>query len=166
MILHVGTLSSRKNVTLLVEAFKKANRTDYKLVMCGGEDLNLASDRTKGKDANIDYLTAASDQELKGLYARASYFISASHYEGFGLPVLEAIANGATPILSDIPVYRELYRDDSLFFNPKSENELVTIISQLPATHLGGEMKCKKLYEQKFDYKSSAERILKMTLES
>jgi glycosyltransferase involved in cell wall biosynthesis len=59
-----------------------------------------------------------SDSQLAALYRRAEAFVHVSLYEGFGLPVLEAMASGCPVIASDIPQHREVAADAALFVDP------------------------------------------------
>jgi len=163
VILHVGTFSQRKNVKFIIDAFKRSRPEGYQLILCGNEDSNLPHDlRYFQSSDSIKFMSNLSDAELTELYSKASYFICASHYEGFGLPVLESILNGATPILSDIPVFRELYDQGSLFFNPEKLNELVAIFSNLPDECNQPTVEQMNTYKEKFSYETSARTIIKL----
>jgi glycosyltransferase involved in cell wall biosynthesis len=74
--------------------------------------------RRKLLDNNQDvrWLGKICDSSLKFLYSSAKVFISASKAEGFNLPVREALSFGVPVVISDIPIHRELYRDEAFFF--------------------------------------------------
>jgi len=59
-----------------------------------------------------------SDEELASLYSNASLFVYPSIYEGFGIPPLEAMSLGCPVILSDIPVFREIFGDAACYADP------------------------------------------------
>jgi len=163
LILHVGTFSERKNVNFIVEAFRKAQTNGYKLIFCGNFDDNLL--HTMGdlsSSENIEFKTEVTDKALNQLYAKARYIICASHYEGFGLPILEGIAHRLTPILSDIPVFRERYDNGSLFFNPNELNELSNVFSDLPDAYTCPSDKRVNMYRQKYSYRTSAQTIIEL----
>lgn len=106
-VLFIGTREPRKNLATLLEAHRQARRagTVPDLVLAGpaGWD-ELADMRHPGA-----HLTGWLGQdELRGLVARARAVVSPSHYEGFGLPVLEALAAGTAVLASDIPAHREV----------------------------------------------------------
>lgn len=96
--LYVGTLEPRKNVQLLVESWRevrKSQAVDLKLVGRRREDFpELAPER------GLEILGPVRDEELPALYSGAIACVYPSHYEGFGLPVLEAMQCGAAVITS------------------------------------------------------------------
>lgn len=104
-ILFVGSLNPRKNLEGLVRAVREL-QVDLKVV--GASESSFSSLGLQ-PSFNIEFLGYKEDSELELLYAEASVFISLSHYEGFNIPVLEALGVGCKVLLSDIAVHRELY---------------------------------------------------------
>jgi glycosyltransferase involved in cell wall biosynthesis len=156
MVLHVGSFSDRKNVPFIIEAFRRSGRSDLRLVLCGSPQRQLRYKATMAaEDANIEVHTGLSDQELGRLYAKASYIVCASHYEGFGMPVLEGIAHGAIPLLSDISVFRELYPKGPLFFSPLRPEELEAIFATLPDQYADPMPEIRKEYLKTFAHSRS-----------
>ena len=102
-LLTVGTLEPRKNIPLLVAAFEQLRGYDGDLVIAGmpGWKTEPILDRMRSSPAanRIRYLRYVPDDDLPALYAGADVFVLTSHYEGFGLPPLEAMACG-TPVVS------------------------------------------------------------------
>ena len=106
-ILYVGTLEPRKNIRTLVEAFSKISDKypDVKLVLAGGlgwqpESTLKAIEESKAKDRIIrtGYI---SNEEKRDLLRNAQFFVFPSIYEGFGMPVTEAMACGTDCIVSE-----------------------------------------------------------------
>lgn len=106
-ILYVGTLEPRKNIRTLVEAFSKISDKypDVKLVLAGGlgwqpEATLKAIEESKAKDRIIrtGYI---SNEEKRDLLRNAQFFVFPSIYEGFGMPVTEAMACGTDSIVSE-----------------------------------------------------------------
>ena len=64
------------------------------------------------------------DKELKELYKNSAAFVYPSLYEGFGLPGLEAMAAGTLVLASDISVFKEIYKDKALYFDPHNVNSI------------------------------------------
>lgn len=123
-LLHVGGLDSRKNAGRLLEAYAElpaAIRSEHQLVLVGSYgDAELASLRPLlarlGPDCML--LGAVDDRALAALYRRCRLTVSASLLEGYGLPLLEAMASGAAVVASDIPAHRELVASSEALFDP------------------------------------------------
>ena len=113
--LSVGTLEPRKNVERSVQAFKIAS-ADQTLVVAGhsgwGRDIKPAP--------GVLMIGYVPDADLPPLYAGASCFLYPSLYEGFGLPVLEAMAVGTPVVTSDRGSLKEIAGDAAVTVNPES----------------------------------------------
>lgn len=113
-VLFVGTLEPRKNLAGLVDAFAKlVDETElpHVLAVAGPEgwvtrDAVPATAARLG--ARLQMLGPVAGRDLWGLYRGAEVFAHPSHHEGFGLPVLEAMAQRRAVVCSDIPVLREV----------------------------------------------------------
>lgn len=127
--LFVGTKEPRKNLPLLLEAFRKMTE-DVELVLAGPRGWEeepwrkLVTDRVRV----AGYVTKA---ELRALYRGATALVMPSKEEGFGLPLLEAMASGAPVIASDIPVFREIANDACLRFESGSAEALLAAMQRL-----------------------------------
>lgn len=121
-LLSVGHFEQRKNYPRLVDAIAllRDRRTDCHLVIVGNdsgerllvenklEALNLSS--------RVTILSGLSDLEVRCIYKLSTLFIFPSSYEGFGIPILEAMASCVAPVLSDIPVFREITENRGIYF--------------------------------------------------
>ena len=108
--LAVGQLVPRKGLPAVLEAL--ARTAGLRLVVCGpdgglGEELEAVAAQ-RGLADRTSFLGRVSDAQLAGLYQAASMVVAASLDEGFGLPVLEAMAAGAPVVATDIPAFREV----------------------------------------------------------
>lgn len=159
IILHVGTFSKRKNIDFILNAFEKSNIENYKLVLCGSKDENLNFDEILNHKNNIELISNLSDAELIQYYEKSKYLISASYYEGFGLPILEGIYFNCQVILSKIPVYEELFYKESLFFNIQNINELVTIFKKIDHNNIVNHKIDTDFYQLKYNFVDSALKI-------
>ena len=130
-ILNVGTLEPRKNIPMLVEAFsrfKQRSGTSHKLVLIGkkgwkSEDIFKAVNESVFKD-DIIWLGYIDKEELPVFYSMAEVFAYPSIYEGFGLPVIEAMAFGTPVITSNISSLPEVGGSAVLYIDPGSTSEL------------------------------------------
>lgn len=133
-ILSVSTLEPRKNLKLLLNAFSKLkNNFSTRLVLTGAAGWKLEdaigsiSDDLKSRIVFTGYV---SDEELKSLYVNAKFFVSTSVYEGFGLPLIEAVKNNLPIIVSDIPVYKEITANKAIYFKSNDEYSLIEVLEK------------------------------------
>jgi alpha-1,2-rhamnosyltransferase len=129
--LTVGTVEPRKNQTLILDALDSvlaaAPRT--RLLVAGrlGWHGETVVDRLRshpGWRRQVAYFADLTDEELRFAYRRARAFVFPSLAEGYGLPIVEAIANGTPVFASDIPVHREVGGDACVFFSPRDPADL------------------------------------------
>lgn len=136
-LLHVGRIMPRKNVEVLIQAFEMlASRfTDLQLVLTGGAGYGsqdvlryIASSSYAPRIHQVGWI---SDLELKQLYQGASMLVSPSRYEGFGLPVLEAMLCG-TPVITCLEATSaELVGEAVMYTNCSEAGSLAIAIEQL-----------------------------------
>ena len=109
-VLVVGSLDPRKNLDKAITIFKKAGLKDVDLVVIGGSNKIFKSawtDRTSHN--NVFYTGYIAVEELINYYKYCSAFLSMSAYEGFGVPILEALYFSKPVLVNEIPVYREIF---------------------------------------------------------
>jgi glycosyltransferase involved in cell wall biosynthesis len=120
-VLCVSTLHPHKNLERLIRAYARRQR-DWRLVIAGMRgffaDALGALIAELGLEDSVHLTGWIPREELLQLYARAQAFIYPSTFEGFGMPVLEAMAAGIPVACSDIPPLREVAGDAALFFDP------------------------------------------------
>jgi glycosyltransferase involved in cell wall biosynthesis len=117
-LLSVGAVEPRKNLGRLVAAYQGSG-------LAGEVDLVLVGRSAWGElPEGVVYLGPVDDTRLASLYAGATAVASASLYEGFGLPVAEALTVGAPVVCSDIPAYREVTGGHARFFDPLSTSSI------------------------------------------
>ena len=119
-ILFVGNIKKHKGLGTLLQAFSQARDQGLraKLVIVGNADNFRTGDEETvarleqakaEKDSPLVFTGRVTNEELKELYARAKVLVQPSLYEGFGIPPLEAMTVGTPVIISDIPVFKEIY---------------------------------------------------------
>lgn len=135
-ILSVGVLQPRKNLPRLVRAYNRiAPRIPHRLVLVGKEgwapeELREAVAETPvGKE--VIFTGYVADADLPALYAAADLFVYPSLYEGFGLPVLEAMACGTPVITSRVSSLPEVAGDAGMLIDPTSEAALAEAMREL-----------------------------------
>jgi glycosyltransferase involved in cell wall biosynthesis len=120
-LLYVGSLEPRKNVDTLVDAFAAAHPPlPARLLIAGPTDARSAGALRRrlirrGLEDRVQQLGFVSPQQLEALYRDALALVLPSLYEGFGLPVLEAMKGGTPVVASDIPPLREVADDAALY---------------------------------------------------
>lgn len=169
-ILFVGTLQPRKNITRLVEAFSKIkpNHPDLKLVIVGKKGWQygeiLESPKKFAVSKSVEFLDFVKDEELGRFYKNALCFVLPSLYEGFGLPVLEAMKYGCPVLISNVSSLPEAGGDAALYFDPQSPDDIAEKLEKVISNpKLRQEMK-KKGFEQvkKFSWEKTAKETLKV----
>lgn len=133
-LLFAGTLEPRKNISLLIDALI-SGRTDIPLVLTGwegwGDKKWLETIRKHGLEKRIFRTGYVDDDTLACLYSGAQAFIYPSLYEGFGLPLLEAMSCGCPVICSRAASLPEVAGDAALLVNPHDSTELAHTIETL-----------------------------------
>ncbi|MEO0088397.1 MAG: glycosyltransferase family 1 protein [candidate division WOR-3 bacterium] len=164
-ILSVGTIEPRKNYPLLIKAFENFQK-DFLLVIIGQKGWKNQRIFQMVKKLNLEnkiiFLFSIDDEDLCYFYNAATLFIYPSLYEGFGLPVLEALNCGVPTITSFSSSLPEVGGDAVLYFNPYDEKDLANQIKKLLSSHsLQKELREKGLIRAKlFSFKKTAQQIL------
>lgn len=138
-ILFVGTLEPRKNVINLVKAYEQLPdniRQKYQLVLAGGVGWYIQETRAyiaRLQEQGIGIVTPGyvSQECRAALYEHASLFVLPSHYEGFGMPILEAMNYGVPTAVSNLPVFHEVAGDASAYFDKDDPADIAKILSSL-----------------------------------
>ncbi|MFT3737378.1 MAG: glycosyltransferase family 1 protein [Breznakibacter sp.] len=133
-VLFVGSNDPRKNMSSLIEAFRYLPK-DIHLKIVGGSGASFNNNQQDLVNLpNIDFLGYVSEDELIKYYCSANCFVYPSLYEGFGLPPLEAQAAGIPIAVSSIAVFKEIFGQSALYFNPidpKSIAESIVILTAM-----------------------------------
>ena len=135
-ILSAGAISPRKNTRRIIQALSRLkDRIPHHLVLVGGKgwsDEQVHSELAKSGIADRVHLTGyATDEQLKGLFAGASVYVHPSLYEGFGLTVLEAMAQGCPVVTSNVYSLPEVAGDAGVLIDPTSVDEIADAIEAI-----------------------------------
>jgi glycosyltransferase involved in cell wall biosynthesis len=121
IVLSVGAIQRRKNIVRLVDAFEQLD-SGWKLVLAGsfGFDSEVARERIQRspRKQDIQVLGYVTDSQLEDLYQRASILAFPSLDEGFGMPVLDAMARGVPVLTSNVSAMPEVAGDAALLVDP------------------------------------------------
>ena len=137
-ILFVGTLEPRKNLQGLLNAFKLSGlANDYRLVVVGARgwktDVIFRRLAELGIADSVFFTGFVSDEELCGLYSSATLLCYPSFDEGFGLPVLEAMACGCPVVASKIPAIEEVAGEVPLYVDPQDDHSIASALKRMVA---------------------------------
>ena len=156
-IIYVGNVKPHKGINILLDAFSKLNDDNLTLKIIGQKEKFLVGIKyDEDKYKNVVFTGRLSDEELLNEIAKAKYLVQPSLYEGFGIPPLEAMYLGTTPIISDIPVFKEVYKDLSvIYFN--GVDELVKILSSENNINITD----KETLLNRYNFKNTTNNILK-----
>ena len=134
VVLNVGAIQKRKNIARLVEAFERTPR-GWKLVLAGsagyGAGEILARIESSPRRPDIQALGYVSPEELAGWYARARIFAFPSLDEGFGMPVLEAMAAGIPVVAANRAALPEVCGDAAMLVDPEDVSAIHAALDQL-----------------------------------
>ena len=135
MVLFVGAIQKRKNVARLVKAFESMP-AEWRLTLAGATDGYEAAPELRAiedspRKSDIDILGYVSAEVLESLYSRASVFAFPSLDEGFGIPVLEAMAHGVPVITSDRSALPEAAGDAAILVDPTNVDQLAAELNRL-----------------------------------
>lgn len=149
--LYVGALLPHKNVETVIDAFVSGRRqpegTPSRLVIVGpsyGPEVARAMARASGSSA-VEHRGFVSEDELDALYRSAAVVVLPSLFEGFGLPLLEALGRRAPVVASDIPALREVGGPDVTYVRDPMDPHawraaMVDAAGRAPATREPGEL--------------------------
>ena len=163
--LFTGTIEPRKNLDCLLDAyaqFKKHSGAQHLLLIAGQKGWKSKTFfRKLSRHPYLEDITIMGFVERKSmseLYSNATAFVFPSLYEGFGLPLVEAMSCGTPCLLSDSSSLPEVGGDAALYFNPNSPEELANLLIKISSdSSLGRELSEKGLKQaKKFSWKTHA----------
>jgi len=166
LVAFIGRLVRPKGVMELLQAFDpwlKENRK-AKLVLIGNGILyqDLAGYVAKNQlNGQVEILTDLNDREKIAVLKRAKIYVSLSQFEGFGIPLVEGMASGAVPIVSDITAHRFVFQDRDVGFLVKDSQELIAKVDFLwknEAARRGLASRGRRLVEEVWTWEKMKER--------
>ncbi len=160
-ILTVGKLEPRKNLPKLVEAFSKMGNEDIDLLIVGPRGWQNLDNKFNIK--NVKIMEFVSDHELYNLYTSCLFFVYPSLWEGFGIPVIEAMKLGAPVACSDTSSIKEIAKDAALTFDPESTESILLSLKKMAGNESIRRRLVKKGYENaaKFTWENYYDKMMK-----
>lgn len=155
-VLVVSSHHPRKNFERLIKAFDLIDQ-DVKLYIVGNVNKNFNSRKLKS-DRNIVILEDVSDQDLVKYYKFAKVFVFPSLYEGFGIPIIEAMIMNVPVCVSDIQVFHEICGDNAVYFDPMDMNDIRNKIVSALEFPLSPD----KMDMSRFNWKNSALKLIEL----
>lgn len=163
--IYVGNIKKHKGLHTLVEAYKlyKDSGGKTRLIIVGNNENFRTADTELYMIINhipeIEFTGYVTDEKLTQMIAKAEALIQPSLYEGFGIPPLEALCLGTNVLLSDIPVFKEIYADYPVtFFKVKDPIDLSNKMSNFKTEIITKNTKI--LLMQRYSYKNLAQSVI------
>lgn len=145
-ILYVGNAHPHKNVEALIKA---AGMAKHRLVLIGNDKFFYPR---LPKSKYVEVIGEVPNTEIAAWYKYASALVTASRMEGFGIPPLEAMSMGCPAIVSDIPVFHEVYGEAAIYFNQSDPKDIARVILTTILNKQLVEQQIKKGYQQAAKY--------------
>jgi glycosyltransferase involved in cell wall biosynthesis len=169
---YAGNVYPHKNLKRLLEAVKLLNKkVDQKVILVVACTRNVFTQRLLDtiKEVGINQFVRLAgfvpDSQLGWVYKNSLAFVFPSLSEGFGLPGLEAMTSGTLLLASDIPVFKEIYDNQAIYFDPLDPSSIVrAMMKVLFMTRREREFRIKesKKYVRKYDWSNTAKETLKV----
>lgn len=163
----VGASYSHKNIENLISAIKKIDISTCKFVIVSRKDkygIYLRKCVEKEKLDNILFVENLSIDLLSKLYKNSIANIYISLYEGFGFPPLEAASLETISIVSDIPIMREILKENAIYVDPNSPNDIADKISKVYTSTIDLTSLKKGLIplSKKYSWEKTAKKVLSL----
>lgn len=167
---YVGNRHNYKNFSLLLDAAKLLKEShSFGIIAIGGEEFSsdeLLSINTLAPEITVVRLLC-EDRQLWTIMRESIALIVTSRYEGFSLPILDALSDGISVLCSDIPVHRELYSGCVTQFDPDQAFTLAQVMRGILENpeEFQVSKNCRQYFTQNFTWKSCAEQHIKTYIE-
>lgn len=157
-IIYVGNVKPHKGLKTLIDAFHMLPKGMYRLKIIGEKEGFLVGMKEEDlKSDDVIFTGRLSDDQLLREIASAKFLVQPSLYEGFGLPPLEALYLGTQPIISDIPVFKEVYGDlPVIFFKTEDAKDLENVLIRAQRVSFTAISE----FTQKYHYQNFAKRLI------
>jgi glycosyltransferase involved in cell wall biosynthesis len=170
IMLFIGNIKKHKGLSCLLEAFSATRKEGlrHKLVVVGSKDNFRSQDsgaleQLSAMEAEaLEFTGFISDERLRELLAEAALLVQPSLYEGFGLPPLEAMVSGTEALISDIPVFKEIYDGFPVnFFKAGDSRDLKNKLMELLYNKEPKQFVLPRPLAEKYSFRKTAATILR-----
>ncbi len=165
-LLFVSTIQPRKNLPKLVEGFSMFAKNNPKFKLCISGKLgwnyeeSITSPKKFGVEDSVLFLGRTSDSELPALLSGATAFVSTSLEEGFGLPLLEALACETPCLVSDIDAFKALGKAFVMYVDPHDSLAIAESLQKVCETVHDDSLKQARDYAKNLTWENSAKETL------
>lgn len=134
--LYIAHFETRKNHPMLIKALieLKKRGLETKTVLIGKDHGTLGEVQKLIAHHDLDGAISIKDgsfteQDLISMYLDSKVFVTPAQYEGFGMPIIEAMASGCQVCCSDIEVFHEVAGENALYFDPENEQDIAEVLN-------------------------------------
>ncbi|MDB5179976.1 MAG: mannosyltransferase, partial [Candidatus Saccharibacteria bacterium] len=160
-IVYMGSFMPYKNVETLLKGMKWLPDRTLHLMSRVSDKRRAEFDKITPKNAKVIYHNGVSDEEYAKVLANNAILASASLYEGYGLPIAEALALGVPVVVSDIPIFHEVAAGGAIYFNPEDPKDFATRIKEFDIKAVRDQhIKNGKQHISSFTWEASARALL------
>jgi glycosyltransferase involved in cell wall biosynthesis len=158
-LVYTGSLYPHKNIVLVIKALKKLPK--YQLLVVGSRNVFQTQVRKlvaryKVKK-QVKFLGYVPDDKLIKLYQESLALVQPSLSEGFGLTGVEAMASGTAVLASDIPIFREIYQNQAIYFKPKQVASFISALEKLQFSQRKEIIKKNLSFAKQYNWQEMAE---------
>lgn len=162
-LVYMGAFLPYKNVETLIRALEHLPGWTLHLASRIGGRREAQLRALVPDRARVVFHRGVSEDEYAQLLAEATALVTASKEEGFGLPVIEAMAQGVPVAVSDIPIFHEIAAEAALYFDPDDPASVAeTIVELTEAERWAAQSRAGLEQSQRFDWASSAQALIEM----
>jgi glycosyltransferase involved in cell wall biosynthesis len=161
-VLAVSSMAAHKNFQLVLAALAKIPNPPFDVAIAGGANSAVFGQAGAALGKQVKWLGYVSDAELRALYEGATAFVFPSIYEGFGIPPLEAMHCGCPVLAARAASIPEVCGDAAIYFDPRSSDELASVLLQVTGDRALREKLRAKGYAQaaRFGWDLGAQQLL------
>lgn len=162
-LVYMGSFMEYKNVELLLRAMKYLPEYKLHLVSRITPDRRISLERYIDESRQVVFWNGASDEQYNNLLKSSLALVSASKSEGFGLPLLEAMAQGTPVVATNMPIFHEVCAQAGTYFDPASPEAFAAAVRKLENAEYFKKMSERGTAQAgTFNWDSSAQQLLKI----